>query len=89
MRWVQREDPSNPRSTIIGHFANAQTYATECLDDGHPDLIAFQARREQARVEAREQSLSKRVPVLEREVADLRTRVDTLEGLVGKLTARL
>ena len=41
MRYVQRDKEGK----VIGHFSNIQEYAVEILDDEHPDILAFNARR--------------------------------------------
>jgi hypothetical protein len=47
MRFVQRDPASNK---IIGHFANPQPYAQEELADDHPDILAYKAEREAAKI---------------------------------------
>lgn len=76
MRYVQRDK----QGKVTGHFANPQEgYAEEALPDDHPDLVAFHVERERLREENRQQSLTKRVPLLE-------ARVAALEAIVAKLT---
>jgi uncharacterized protein YceH (UPF0502 family) len=78
MRYLQRDQAGK----VVGHFACEQTYATELVPDDHPDLVAWEAAREEARRQAREQSPSKTIPRLEQRVAQLEQRVADLEELV-------
>jgi hypothetical protein len=76
MRYVKRDENGD----VVGHFANWQPYATELLEDGHPDLLAYTERRR-----------AKQVPTAERfasteSVAALVARIEALENKlkVGK-----
>lgn len=40
-RYLQRDATGK----VVAHFANAQPYATECVPDDHPDLLAWRAQR--------------------------------------------
>lgn len=42
MRYVQRDNTGR----ITGTFSHRATYATEELEDDHPDVVEFQERRE-------------------------------------------
>jgi len=42
MRFVQRDQTGK----VVGHFANPQPFATECLDDTHPDIEAYKIAKE-------------------------------------------
>lgn len=81
MRYLQRDQAGK----VVGHFANLQTrrdgqvYADELVSDDHPDLVAWEAAREEARRLAREQSPSKTIPRLEQLVAALAKQVADLE----------
>jgi hypothetical protein len=42
MRFVQRDHTG----AVVGHFANPQPFATECLYDDHPDIEAYKRAKE-------------------------------------------
>jgi hypothetical protein len=46
MRYIERCPNTNK---VLGHFANPQTYATECVPDDHPDILDYMARRDHQR----------------------------------------
>lgn len=46
-RYVQRDEDGN----VIGHFANEQPYAKECVPPDHPDILAWEAKRATAQAE--------------------------------------
>jgi hypothetical protein len=43
MRYLHRCPETN---RVLGHFANPQSYATECVPDDHPDIEAYKAHRD-------------------------------------------
>lgn len=69
MRYIQRDNDG----TVIGHFANEQSYATECVPDDHPDLVAWHTEREARRKAAI--SPEKRIAALEATIARLTDRL--------------
>lgn len=40
MRYIQRDK----NGVVIGHFANEQPYAQECVPDDHADILAWTAK---------------------------------------------
>ena len=65
MRYIQRDKTGK----VIGHFANEQPYATECVPDDHPDIVKFHA-----------DIMVVRGPSLSDRVADLEKRIVALES---------
>lgn len=80
MRYVQRDRAGK----ICAHFANPQPYAAEALEDGHPDLVAWNEQRAAARKLAREREgyavTLARIATLERQVAALAAELQALKG---------
>jgi glutathione S-transferase len=70
MRFIQRDSDGK----IVGHFANEQSYATEAVEDDHPEIVAWYDEREARRKAAISPEI--RIAALEAEVIRLR-------GLVG------
>lgn len=67
MRYVKR-DPDTGK--VVGHYANEQSYAKECLPDDHPDVKEFYDFKER----------EKDQPSLSQQLADIRSRLDKLEA---------
>lgn len=68
MRYVKRDNDGQ----VVAHFANEQPYATEVVEDDHPDIKAFLERR-----------WAKKVPTADR-FAELAARIERLEKLLDK-----
>ena len=45
MRYIQRDTTGK----ILGHFAHPHSYASECVRDDHPDIVAWDAARERSK----------------------------------------
>ena len=41
MRYIQRDPATNE---CTGHFANEQSFAMECVEDDHPDILAYKKK---------------------------------------------
>ncbi len=65
-RYVRRDK----NGVLDAHYANPQSYAQEALPDDHPDIVAFNAKKEASR-----KSLN-----IELRLRDLEDRVRKLEG---------
>lgn len=76
-RYVQRDPVTGE---VTGHFANPQDYAKEALPIGHPDLLAFQAKREAAKVDYAEYKATMGNEVLYQEIQNLKAQISELQA---------
>lgn len=67
MRYIQRDENGN----IVGHYANPQPYAMEEVQDDHPDIAAWQLKKEQT---------VNTISPLEQRLLDLESKLKLLSG---------
>jgi hypothetical protein len=76
-RYIQRHPVTGE---VLGHYAHEHPYATEAVDDGHPDILAWAADRQREKDDYMRRKAQSNPEALLARIAELEARLTKLEG---------